>query len=52
MTVQDGFHPDRHRSAGVLGLIIVRGLWRPPRVKHPSDQGSGSVTLIPLSALL
>jgi hypothetical protein len=39
MTVGDGFFLI---GAVALGYIIVRGLWRPPKVKHRSDQQSGS----------
>ena len=39
MTVGDGFFLI---GAVALAYIVVRGLWRPPRVKHWSDQQSGS----------
>jgi hypothetical protein len=39
MTGGDGFFLI---GAVALAYIVVRGLWRPPRVKHWSDQQSGS----------
>ena len=44
MTVGDGFFLI---GAVALAYIIVRGLWRPPRVKHRSDQQSGSSDINP-----
>jgi hypothetical protein len=39
MTVRDGFFLV---GAIALAYIVVRGLWRPPGVKHPADQGGSS----------
>jgi hypothetical protein len=45
MTLGDGF-----LLIGVVALavIIVRGFWRPPRVKHPADQGGSSDINVPI----